>query len=102
MRRFGVLMHSRADEPEAQARLLAFLQGLQEAGWAIGRNLRLAGLACAKAGFVEGQNVANRLSLGRKPNNRGRTSPSSGGSNQGKRTPRSTLGQGSDQNNTDS
>jgi putative ABC transport system substrate-binding protein len=41
MRRMGVLMHSRADEPEAQARLLAFLQGLQEAGWAIGRNLRI-------------------------------------------------------------
>jgi ABC-type uncharacterized transport system substrate-binding protein len=41
MRRIGVLMHSRADEPEAQARLLAFLQGLQEAGWAIGRNLRI-------------------------------------------------------------
>jgi putative ABC transport system substrate-binding protein len=41
MRRIGVLMHSRADEAEAQARLLAFLQGLQEAGWAIGRNLRI-------------------------------------------------------------
>jgi ABC-type uncharacterized transport system substrate-binding protein len=40
-RRIGVLMHSRADEPEAQARLLAFLQGLQEAGWAVGRNLRI-------------------------------------------------------------
>jgi ABC-type uncharacterized transport system substrate-binding protein len=41
MRRIGVLMHSRADESEAQARLLAFLQGLQEAGWAVGRNLRI-------------------------------------------------------------
>jgi putative tryptophan/tyrosine transport system substrate-binding protein len=41
MRRIGVLMHSRADEPEAQARLRAFLQGLQEAGWAVGRNLQV-------------------------------------------------------------
>jgi putative ABC transport system substrate-binding protein len=41
MRHIGVLMHTRADEPEAQARLLAFLQGLQEAGWAVGRNLRI-------------------------------------------------------------
>jgi putative tryptophan/tyrosine transport system substrate-binding protein len=41
MRRVGVLMHSPADEPEAQARVAAFQQGLQEAGWAIGRNLRI-------------------------------------------------------------
>jgi putative tryptophan/tyrosine transport system substrate-binding protein len=41
MRRIGVLMHSRADEPEAQARLRAFLQGLEEAGWAVGRNLQV-------------------------------------------------------------
>jgi putative tryptophan/tyrosine transport system substrate-binding protein len=41
MRRIGVLMHSRADEPEAQARLLTFLQGLSDAGWAVGRNLRI-------------------------------------------------------------
>jgi putative ABC transport system substrate-binding protein len=41
MRRIGVLMHSRADEPEAQARMLAFLQGLADAGWAVGRNLRI-------------------------------------------------------------
>ena len=41
MRGIGVLMHSRADEAEAQARLLAFLQGLADAGWAVGRNLRI-------------------------------------------------------------
>ena len=41
MRRIGVLMHSRPDDPEAQARMLAFLQGLSEAGWAVGRNLRI-------------------------------------------------------------
>ena len=41
MRRIGVLMRSPADEPEAQARLAAFLQGLQVAGWAVGRNVRI-------------------------------------------------------------
>src|SRR5262249_11116843 len=34
-------MHTAADEPESQARLAAFLQGLQELGWAVGRNMRI-------------------------------------------------------------
>ena len=34
MRRIGVLMHLAADDPEGQRRVAAFLQGLQEAGWA--------------------------------------------------------------------
>ena len=37
MRRIGVLMHLAADDPEGQSRVAAFLQGLQEAGWAVGR-----------------------------------------------------------------
>ena len=37
-RRIGVLMNLAADDAEGQARLAAFLQGLQEAGWAVGRN----------------------------------------------------------------
>jgi putative ABC transport system substrate-binding protein len=41
VRRIGVLMNLAADDPEAQARLAAFHQGLQEAGWAVGRNLRI-------------------------------------------------------------
>ena len=41
MRRIGVLMGTSADEPESQIRLAAFLQGLQEAGWAVGRNARI-------------------------------------------------------------
>ena len=41
MRRVGVLMHTSSDEPESQTNIAAFLQGLQEAGWAIGRNLRI-------------------------------------------------------------
>src|SRR5262245_5242976 len=41
IRRVGVLMHAAADDPEAQARLAAFLQGLQEAGWSVGRNVQI-------------------------------------------------------------
>ena len=41
MRRVGVLMNLAADDPEAQARVAAFLQGLQEAGWVVGRNARI-------------------------------------------------------------
>jgi putative tryptophan/tyrosine transport system substrate-binding protein len=32
MRRIGVLMNTAADEPESQARLAVFMQGLQELG----------------------------------------------------------------------
>jgi putative ABC transport system substrate-binding protein len=41
MRRIGVLINLAADDPEGQARLAAFLQGLQEAGWAVGRNAQI-------------------------------------------------------------
>jgi putative ABC transport system substrate-binding protein len=41
MRRVGVLMNLSSDDPEGQDRLAAFLQGLQEAGWAVGRNVRI-------------------------------------------------------------
>jgi putative tryptophan/tyrosine transport system substrate-binding protein len=41
MRRIGVLMHLAAHDPEGQSRLAAFLQGLQEAGWAVGRNVTI-------------------------------------------------------------
>ena len=41
VRRIGVLMHSPSTEPEAQARLAAFLQGMRDAGWEVGRNLRI-------------------------------------------------------------
>ena len=41
MRRVGVLMHLAADDPEGQSRVAAFLQGLQEADWAVGRNVNI-------------------------------------------------------------
>jgi putative ABC transport system substrate-binding protein len=41
IRRIGVLMNTAADDPEAQARILAFLQGLQASGWTIGGNVRI-------------------------------------------------------------
>ena len=41
MRRIGVLSSQAANDPEGQARLAAFLQGLQELGWSVGRNLRI-------------------------------------------------------------
>jgi putative ABC transport system substrate-binding protein len=41
MRRIGVLMHTAADDAEGQTRLAAFLQGLQETGWAVGRNVHI-------------------------------------------------------------
>src|SRR3974390_104513 len=39
--RIGVLMTSAADNPETQARSAAFLQGLQQLGWTVGRNVRI-------------------------------------------------------------
>ena len=41
MRRIGVLMNRAADDPEGQARFKAFVQGLQQLGWAEGRNVRM-------------------------------------------------------------
>ena len=41
VRRIGVLMNLSADDPEGQARLAVFLQGLQEAGWSVGRNAQI-------------------------------------------------------------
>jgi putative ABC transport system substrate-binding protein len=41
MRRIGVLMNLASDDTEEQARLAAFHQGLQELGWAVGRNVQI-------------------------------------------------------------
>jgi putative ABC transport system substrate-binding protein len=41
MRRIGVLGGIAADDPENQARYAAFLQGLQQSGWTVGRNVKI-------------------------------------------------------------
>ena len=41
MRRIGVLHLQAVDDPEQQARIAAFRQGLQQFGWIDGRNLRI-------------------------------------------------------------
>ena len=37
----GVLIHATSDEPDMQAQLAAFLQGLERTGWEVGRNVRI-------------------------------------------------------------
>jgi putative tryptophan/tyrosine transport system substrate-binding protein len=41
MRRIGVLLPATENDPEFQARMRAFQQGLLESGWSIGRNVQL-------------------------------------------------------------
>jgi putative tryptophan/tyrosine transport system substrate-binding protein len=41
MRRIGVLTNLTAGDQEAQSRIAGFLQGLQERGWVVGRNVRI-------------------------------------------------------------
>jgi putative ABC transport system substrate-binding protein len=41
VRRIGVLMTPTADDSVGQERVAAFLQGLQQAGWEVGRNVRV-------------------------------------------------------------
>jgi putative ABC transport system substrate-binding protein len=41
IRHIGVLMNRAADDPEGQAYVAAFQQGLQQLGWSEGRNVRL-------------------------------------------------------------
>ena len=55
MRRIGVLMGLAANDPEGQARVAAFLQGLQQLGWTDGRNVRIdiAGPRAMPTAFAE-------------------------------------------------
>src|SRR5262245_44738882 len=41
MGRIGVLRNLGSDDAEGQARNAAFLEGLEELGWAVGRNVRI-------------------------------------------------------------
>src|SRR5712691_6995766 len=53
VRRIGVLLPATADDPVFQDRVGAFLQGLQQSGWSIGRNVRIdTRWATANAGDI--------------------------------------------------
>jgi putative ABC transport system substrate-binding protein len=41
MRRIGVLISLAENDPEGQARMTAFLRGLQQLGWTDGRNVHI-------------------------------------------------------------
>src|SRR3954469_373679 len=41
VRRIGIFMNLASDDAEGQSRHAAFLQGLQELGWSVGRNVRI-------------------------------------------------------------
>jgi putative ABC transport system substrate-binding protein len=41
IRRIGVLMNLAADDSEGQARIMAFVRGLQQSGWTNGHNARI-------------------------------------------------------------
>src|SRR6516165_545722 len=41
VRRIGILTYLASDDADAQSRNAAFLRGLQELGWAVGRNVRI-------------------------------------------------------------
>src|SRR5262245_2328193 len=41
VRLIGIILPASADDVEFQARVGAFLQGLQQLGWSIGRNVRI-------------------------------------------------------------
>jgi putative ABC transport system substrate-binding protein len=52
LRHIGILIGLPADDPEGQARITAFVQGLQELGWTDGRNARIE--------YRSGASVGNR------------------------------------------
>src|SRR5262249_21469770 len=41
VRRIGVLMYLAEDDPGAKARMAAFIEGLQQLDWTIGRNVQI-------------------------------------------------------------
>jgi putative ABC transport system substrate-binding protein len=41
MRRIGVLMNRAASDPDGQARVAAFKEGMQQLGWSEGRNVQI-------------------------------------------------------------
>jgi putative ABC transport system substrate-binding protein len=41
VRRIGMFMNYSEDDPRSQARIVAFLRGLEELGWTAGRNVQI-------------------------------------------------------------
>ena len=59
MRRIGVLMNLAEGDAEAQARIAAFLRGLQQLGWTDSRNVRIDTLFAVGSGAEARKNVAD-------------------------------------------
>ena len=64
VRRIGVLMTLSPDDAEGQARMAAFLQGLQQLGWTDGRNVRIDHLWSAGDKDRDRRNAAELVALG--------------------------------------
>jgi putative tryptophan/tyrosine transport system substrate-binding protein len=64
MRRVGVLVNLAANDPMGQARVAAFVQGLQAAGWSDGRNVRIDTRWAAADPGNYGKYAAELMSLG--------------------------------------
>jgi putative ABC transport system substrate-binding protein len=64
VRRIGVLMNTSPDEAESQARLAAFVQGLQDSGWVVGRSLRIDSRWSAGEGARLRRDAAELVALG--------------------------------------
>src|SRR5262245_30637801 len=58
IQRIGVLMNLAEGDAEAQARIAAFLRGLQQLGWTDGRNVRIDTLFAVGSGAETRKNVA--------------------------------------------
>jgi putative ABC transport system substrate-binding protein len=63
MRRIGALMPGTADDAEYQARMVAFLQGLQPLGWSDGRNVRIDIRYAVGDANLTRKNVAELIAL---------------------------------------
>src|SRR5262245_29524213 len=64
VRRVGVLMAMTADDPEAQIRLAAFAQGLQQLGWTVSQNIRIDYRWGANNAEIMRTNAAELVALG--------------------------------------
>ena len=63
VRRIGVLTNLSANDREGQARITAFLQGMQQLGWADGRNVRIdTRWATTNANDIHRQSTGRRMS----------------------------------------